>query len=135
MTIRRHALGMLVLLPLQVQAQSAQASAASALSLAPGVSIAEATLAVVPAGTRWIVHGVEHGAHASIVVIEASGAAATASVEVGAEVVGRLSIAAGQAVEVVATGSGYVIRIAGQIVAFVPNEAGRALVHHRRMER
>ena len=46
-------------------------------------------------------------------------------------VAGGLSYAAGQTVTVIAEGAGWLIVRAGEVIAFVPNEAGRALMHSR----
>ena len=132
---RRHLLVLLVALPFQAQAQSTQASVAASASIVPVVSIAETAIAAIPPGTRWVIRQVERGARASTVVIEASGTATVASIEVSLDLAGHVSLAAGQAVEMVATGAGYLLCVSGQAIAFVPNEAGRALIHHRKLER
>ena len=126
---------LLFLLPLDARPQSAQASVAVAVSVGPAASVAEAAISAIPPGTRWVIRQVEHGAHASTIVIAASGTATVASLEVGLDVAGHASLAVGQAVEMVATGAGYLLFVSGQAIAFLPNEAGRALIHHRELGR
>ena len=133
--LRRPLLAVLVAVPYETQAQSAQASVAVSVALAPSVVVAEAAIAAIPPGTRWVIKQVERGAHASTVVIAASGTATVASIDVSLDLAGHLSLAAGQAVEMVATGAGYLLCVSGHAIAFLPNEAGRALIHHRELER
>ena len=124
---------LLILIPLEARSQSSQASVAVSVSVAPAASIAFAAIEAIPPGTRWVIRQVERGAHASTVVIAASGTATVASLEVGLDVAGHASLAVGQAVEMVATGAGYLLLVSGQAIAVLPNEAARALIHHREL--
>ena len=45
---------------------------------------------------------------------------------------GGLSLATGAVLEVVTASTGYVLVMSGKTIAFLPNEAGKALLHHAR---
>ena len=45
---------------------------------------------------------------------------------------GGLSLATGTVLEVVTASTGQVLVMSGRAIAFLPNEAGKALLHHAR---
>jgi hypothetical protein len=49
--------------------------------------------------------------------------------------VGGASLLVGAAVTVTAVSAGWVLSTAGQVIAFVPNELGKALLHNERITR
>lgn len=134
--MKPRVLAMLLLLGCtKLHAQSEAASVVSELSVAPAAAVASAVIASVPAGARWTIRGVEAGAHAGTVLLQASGSGVVASVEVSVEVAGRLLAATGSAVEVSAHAGGLLLCVAGEAIAILPNEASRALIHQRRLSR
>ena len=48
---------------------------------------------------------------------------------------GGLSVAAGTAITVSAFSAGWVLSAAGQAIAFIPNEIGKALLYNERISR
>ena len=56
---------------------------------------------------------------------------ATVSVEVLSKVAGKVSLAVGAAVTVVAISGGVVLSAAGEAIAFIPNNVGKSLMHNR----
>ena len=46
-----------------------------------------------------------------------------------AQLVGNASLAAGTLVQVMGESIGYALYVGGSLIAFVPNEIGRALIH------
>lgn len=66
------------------------------------------------------------------VVLESAVDASRVTVRLSASAVGGLSLATGTALEVVAASTGYVLVMSGRAIAFLPNEAGKALLHHVR---
>jgi hypothetical protein len=70
-------------------------------------------------GTRWVLERAADGSRASVVV--------------SGQVAGGLSVAAGTALAVTACSAGWVLSAAGQAVAFIPNEVGKALLHNERV--
>jgi hypothetical protein len=109
------------------------ASEASAISVVPvalsvaapiGLLSGGAALTVVAVeaaseGTVWVLERASDGSRASVRFIE--GAATTASVAVATTVV------------VAAVSTGWILSSAGRALCFIPNEVGRALLHHERV--
>ena len=125
----------------EVQAKT-DASALSAVSAMPLASVVVGTSAVavvaVPvafstAGAVLVVKSVELSAHGTVYVLERASDGARASVEVLGKAVDGVSTAAGTVVSVGIIAAGVVLSVAGTVIAFVPNEIGRALLHNRRV--
>jgi hypothetical protein len=54
-------------------------------------------------------------------------------VEVGARAGSALSVGVGTALTVGVIGTGVLLSAAGTVIAFIPNELGRALLHNERV--
>jgi len=116
------------------RAQS-EVSAASALSALPiAVSIA-APVMILSAGATLTVVAVEASATGAVWVLERASDGARASVRLGAQAAGALSLAAGTVVVVTAVSTGWVLSTASQAIAFIPNEIGAALLYNERVTR
>lgn len=85
-----------------------------------------ATGSVVVASVRAVGDGIE-------VVLESAADASRATVRLSGRAAGAVSVAAGTTLEVVTASTGYVLVISGKALAFLPNEAGKALLHHARV--
>lgn len=110
-------------------------SEASALSMLPlAVSVAAPAL-LLSAGVGLTVVAVEASAGSTVWVLERASDGARASVTVSGAVVGGASLLVGAAVTVTAVSAGWVLSAAGQVIAFVPNEIGKALLHNERITR
>ena len=136
-------------LPLHAQAQARnQASEASAaLSLLPVTSVVGAASAVgasatavvvVPAalsvgGSVLTVVAVEASADGTVYLLERASDGARASVKVMGYAANGVSAAVGTSVLVSVIGCGIVLSAAGDVLAFVPNAIGRALLHNERL--
>jgi hypothetical protein len=119
-------------------------SEASELSMLPVASVvasvgAAASVAVaVPvalsaAGAELVVRTVEASAHGMVCVLERVSDGARVSLELAGRGAAHASLAVGQVVTATAIGAGVVLSAAGQVIAFVPNEMGRALMHNERL--
>lgn len=129
--------------PFHAQAQS-EASALSAFSAMPvasvvvGASAAAGAVLTVPvvlstAGAVLVVKAVEVGARGTVYVLERASDGASASVEIIGKGLAGVSIGAGTLVTVGVIGSGVILSAAGEVIAFVPNALGRALLHNERI--
>lgn len=128
--------------PVQARAQS-DASALSVLSALPVASVfvasqaagavAQASAVLSVAGATLLVKAVEVTARGSVYLLERVSDGAQVSVEVGAKAVGAASMAAGTVVTVSVIAAGTILLVAGEAIAFVPNEVGRALLYSRRL--
>ena len=112
-----------------VWAQS-EASAISTLSALPVASVVGAS-----AGAVVVFKAVEVTAHATVYVLERVSDGAVASVQIVGKGAGVASVAVGTMVTVSAIGPGVVLSTAGQVIAFIPNEVGVALLHNERVTR
>ena len=107
---------------------SAPSQASANLS---GVVVFGSVLSVAAAGSlvvasvRTVGEGVE-------VVLESAVDASRTTVRLSGKALGGLSLATGTVLEVVTASTGYVLVMSGKTIAFLPNEAGKALLHHAR---
>lgn len=120
------ALSLLATVPAQARNDASAYSALSALPLA-SVGAVAAPVLLSTAGTLLVVKGVQASAQGTVFVLERAADGAQASVEVA----GRA--AAGSAVTVSVIGAGVLLSAGGEVIAFIPNKVGRALLHHERL--
>ena len=85
-----------------------------------------ATGSVVVASVKTVGDGLE-------VVLENVADASRATVRLSGKAAGGLSLAVGTTLEVVTASTGYVLVASGKALAFIPNEAGKSLLHHSRV--
>ncbi len=125
----------------------AQSEAASALSLMPvasayvagsAASAAAGALVVLPAalsveGAVLTVRAVEASANGTVYLLERASDGARVSVEVSGRAVSAAAYGVGQAVLCSVIGTGVILSAAGEVLAFVPNALGRALLHNERL--
>jgi hypothetical protein len=107
-------------------------------SVAVGASAATASVVAVPvilstAGTVLVVRSVEASARGTVYLLERASDGAQASVEVLGRGASGASLAAGTLVTVSVVGAGVILSAAGEVVAFLPNALGRALLHNERL--
>ena len=117
-----------------VRAQST-ASEASALSTLPiAVSVA-APVAILSTGAALTVVAVEATSTGVVWVLERTADGVRASVKVVGRSAAEASIAVGTVVVATAVSTGWVLAAAGEAIAFIPNELGRALLYNERITR
>ncbi len=116
-------------------AQHSDLSQVSMVSVAPSLIAAELAHAGLEAGTHLVVRGVQIVGKVARVTIEAVGTGASATFEIAAHLLRDGAIAVGTAVVTTATTGGYVLSAAGRMVAFVPDEVAREMIHHREFAR
>jgi hypothetical protein len=121
--------------PQQALAGPNDASLLSAMSMLPVAVSVAAPVMVLTAGAQLTVKAVESTAQGSLLVLERVSDGAQASIELSGKVLDRASVKVGSAVEASAIGAGMILSAAGTVIAFVPNEIGRALLHHEPITR
>ena len=109
----------------------AQASEVSAVSAVPIAVLSAAPVAIVSSGANLIVRAVEASAGGTTWVLERASDGARASVKLA----GGASVAVGTSVVATAVTAGTVLSVAGQVIAFIPNEVGAALLYNERVTR
>lgn len=125
----------------KAQSEASALSAVSALPVASvvvGASAAAGAVLAVPvvlstAGAVLVVKVVEVSARGTVYVLERASDGARASIEIVGKGLAGVSVAAGTLVTVSVIGAGVVLSAAGQAIAFIPNELGRALLHNERL--
>lgn len=111
---------------------SGDPSAVSALPVA--VSVAVPVALAVGAGTL-VIKGVEASADGVGWVVENSVDGAKASLRFTGKSTGVSAVAVGTVIDVTAISTGWLLSTAGQAIAFVPNEIGRALLYNEKVSR
>jgi hypothetical protein len=91
------------------------------------------SLSLVAAGGSAVVESVEAASDGVLLVLKGAGQASKATVRVSGQAARNLSVAAGTAIEVTAISTGHMLVASGKVLAFIPNEAGKALLHHSRV--
>lgn len=131
----------LALVASPARAQSEVSVALSALPVASVVgaaSVGAAAVSVVPvalsvAGATLVVKVVEITASGMVYVLERVSDGAQASVQVSGRAASGVSMGVGTVVVVSVIGTGVLLSAAGEVLAFIPNELGRALLHNERI--
>jgi len=114
-------------------AHTPNASDASALSMLPVAVSVAAPVAVLSAGAVLTVVAVEASVGGTVWVLERASDGARASVTLSGAAAGGVSVLAGTAVVVTAFSAGWVLSAAGQAIAYIPNQIGKALLHNERV--
>lgn len=113
--------------------QSSDMSAASALIAAGSVMIVGGSLSAVAASGGVVIASVEVLGESVIVVLQGASKAATCVLKLSAQAVAGASLVAGAAVSVVLITSGTVLIVAGEAIAYIPNEMAKSLIYHSRI--
>lgn len=118
-------------------ADSTLSRASQDLGAASGLVVVGSLSALAGSG-ELVVGSVEAAGDGAVIVLRgasnATDASASASVRVSKEVASQLSNAGAGAVSVVAVSTGYALVLAGQAIAYIPNEVGKSLLHHQRVD-
>jgi hypothetical protein len=125
-------LGLLATVP--AAAQSTAGSQASAISVAPSVELASIALEALPAGSKLVVESVQVVGESVLVTVGSVAGGASFVLELGAKAVKGVVLAAGTVVSVAVVSGGYVLSVAGEMLAFIPDAATRALMHHEALD-
>lgn len=112
--------------------QSGQSALSNASANLSGVVVGGSILTVAATGSV-VVASVKTVGDGLEVVLENVADASRATVRLSGRVAGGVSLAAGTTLEVVTASTGYVLVMSGKAIAFLPNEAGKALLHHARV--
>ena len=111
------------------------ASEASALSLLPIAISVAAPVGLLSAGAVFTVVAVQAASEGTVWVLERASDGARISLTLSGQLVGGVSVIAGTAVVATAFSAGWVLSAAGQAIAFIPNEVGKALMYNERVTR
>jgi hypothetical protein len=112
-------------------AEDASTNASQSLSDASATVVDGTLLSVVGAGSV-VVASARLAGDGIELVLEGAAGASVATVRLSGAAARGLSIAAGTTLDVVAVSTGHMLVLSGKVLAFIPNEAGKALLHHAR---
>lgn len=130
---------------LGVGAAHASSEASLVLSALPVASVVAAAsggtseeIVAVPlflsiAGAVVVVESVESTAKGVTYVLKNVADGASAVVKVSGQAAGALSVGVGTVVQTSVTGAGVILSAAGKVLAFIPNEIGKSLMHNERL--
>lgn len=117
-------------------------STVSALPLASVVVGASAAGAVVAlplalsaTGALVVVEVAASAARGTVYVLERASDGARASIELAGRGAGQVSLASGTVMAVTVLASGVLLSAAGEVICFIPNALGQALLHDERVVR
>ena len=147
--LRRTTAAVLCASALLVAAGSAQAQSeifvglsmlpvASVVGTASVAGAAASAVVAVPAallvsGAVLTVKAVEVSARGTVVVLERASDGAVASVELGAAAAGSVALGVGASVVTTVIASGVILSAAGEVLCFIPNAIGRALLYNEKI--
>jgi len=107
------------------------ASELSALSVLPVALVGASAVGLVSGGAALTVAAVEVSADGTEWLLTRASDGARVSVRVA----GGASVAVGEVVTVTAVTGGLLLSAAGRVIAWIPDQLGRALSHHERVTR
>lgn len=132
----KHVLAITLLCAASLTAQAANSDTTNASDNASMASaiVLVGSMSVLAAAGEIVIDKVEDVADGSVLVLKSAAtsasAAATASVKLSQKAMQGLSLAAGTVVKVVAVSTGHMLVLSGKAIAYVPNAAGNAILHH-----
>jgi hypothetical protein len=112
---------------------STNLSNASALVAGGSVLVTAGSLSVVAASGAAVIGSVQVVGESTLVVLESAVNSSTATIRLSGEAARGFALAAGTTVSVAVHASGHMLIAAGKVVAFIPNELGKALLCHERI--
>ena len=123
----------LVLSALPVAMVVGAGSAVAGSAAVAGAAVSAVPVAFSVVGASLVVKAVEVTASGTIYLLERASDGAQASVRVAGNVASGVVMGVGTVVTVSAIGTGLLLSTAGEVLAFIPNELGRALLHNERV--
>lgn len=123
----------LVLSALPVASVVGTAGAVAGSAVVGSAAVSALPVALAVSGAVLVVKTVEVSARGTVIVLERASDGARASVELSGRAVAGASVGVGTVVAVSVIGTGVVLSAAGEVLCFIPNELGRALLHNERL--
>lgn len=102
---------------------------------ATGVVLSAAPVALLSAGTALVVVSVQAVGGATVWVLERVSDGVRISIRTAGKLAEGFAVSAGTAVVVSVIGAGTLLSAAGEVIAFIPNEIGKALLHNEKVTR
>ncbi len=129
-----------IALPLFAVPASAQnnASNASAVSALSGLLVVSGTVFLVDKGSEAVVSGVTKVGESVVVTLRTAGTSASeagaSSIQFSGRAARELTLSVGQSIKVVSESTGWALYGSAALIAFIPNEIGKSLIHQSRVQ-
>jgi hypothetical protein len=112
-----------------------KASNASLKNASAGLGVLVAGSAMLVSGTgMYVVHSVQQVGEVSVLVLKSSAEGVSTTIELSGKGIKELALVSGAIIQTSATATGHVLMFSGQIIAFIPNQIGMALIHHEKVK-
>lgn len=82
----------------------------------------------------YVVHSVQQVGEVSVLVLKSSAEGVSTTIELSGKGIKELALVSGAIIQTSATATGHVLMFSGQIIAFIPNQIGMALIHHEKVK-
>lgn len=125
----------LVVSALPVASVVGTASAVVGSTAVAGAAVSAVPVALSVAGATLVVKAVEVTASGTLYLLERASDGVQVSVRVASRAASSAAIGVGALVVVSVTATGVVLSTVGEVLAFIPNELGRALLYNERVTR
>lgn len=106
--------------------------ASEALSRSLG-TVVEGSLTSVGASAMVIVSSVEVLAEGSVVIVRGVANGVSVSIQLSGQALQGVAMVSGTIIQVSTVATGHMLISAGKVIAFIPNELGKALLHHEKV--
>lgn len=111
---------------------------ASVVGAASAVGVGASTVASLPlalsvGGAVLVIEAVEASAHSTVYLLKRASDGAQVSVQVSGHAVSATAYGVGTVITCSVLASGVILSAAGEVLAFIPNALGRALLHDERL--
>jgi hypothetical protein len=131
--VRAQSEASIVLSALPVASVVGTSAVAAGSAAAGAVAVSALPVALGVSGAVLVVKGVEVSARGTVMVLERASDGARASVELSGRAASGVALGVGTMVGVSVIGAGVLLSAAGELLCFIPNELGRALLHNERI--
>ena len=96
-------------------------------------AVVQASALLAAAGATLVVRAIESTARGTLYVLERVSDGVRISLVVAGKLAGTAALAIGTAVQVSVITAGTLLSVAGEVIAFVPNAIGQALLYNHRV--
>lgn len=131
--VRAQSEASLMLSALPVASVVVAGSTAAGSVATAGAAVSAVPVAFSVVGASLVVKAVEVTASGTVYLLERASDGAQASVHIAGQAASGAVKGLGTVVAVSAIGTGLLLSTAGEVLAFIPNELGRALLHNEKV--
>lgn len=111
-----------------------EASSASANLSSEGMGqIVQGSSKILAAGSQLPIVAIKTVGDFSYITLKTLHGSATTTIRVSRDVAGHVLMSTGQLIQVVATGTGQMLYTSGHMIAYIPNQAGKELLHNEKV--